>query len=273
MEKLLSMSLVLYNNTKREINQFISLVLNSSLPVFLFVIDNSPTDYRKSFFIDLRNCDYTFLNDNKGYGKAHNVGIKKSIQTGFKYHLIINPDIQFNTSDLQNLINFMESELDIGLCMPKVTYPNGDIQYLCKLLPDPFDLIGRRFFPKIISSKRSLNFEMRFSDYSQIMDVPYLSGCFMLCRNSILKKVKGFDENFFMYCEDIDLSRRINQISRTVYYPDVQIVHNHAKESYINRKMLFIHIKSAIYYFNKWGWIFDSERIRVNKKIINSIIG
>jgi len=77
-----------------------------------------------------------------------------------------------------------------------------------------------------------------------------------------------FDRQFFMYPEDIDLSRRIHRKFRTVYYPNVQVVHNHAQESYANTKLLFIHIVNMIKYFNKWGWIFDKERKQVNKEIL-----
>ena len=95
---------------------------------------------------------------------------------------------------------------------------------------------------------------MRESGYNKIMDVPILSGCFMFLRNEIFKNVGLFDERYFMYMEDFDYSRRIHEKYRTVYYPNVEIVHAHAKESFKNRKLSIIHLKSAIKYFNKWGW-------------------
>ncbi|MCR5765459.1 MAG: glycosyltransferase family 2 protein, partial [Treponema sp.] len=80
-----------------------------------------------------------------------------------------------------------------------------------------------------------------------------------------------FDDRYFMYCEDFDLIRRIHRVAKTVYYPNVTIVHDHAKESYKNKKMLMIHIKSAIKYFNKFGWIFDKERNFFNILILKEI--
>lgn len=74
-----------------------------------------------------------------------------------------------------------------------------------------------------------------------------------------------------MYFEDFDLIRRIQKVSKTIYYPEVTIVHNHAKESYKSKKMLKIHIQSAIKYFNKWGWVFDKERRLWNKQILKEI--
>lgn len=80
-----------------------------------------------------------------------------------------------------------------------------------------------------------------------------------------------FDERYFMYCEDFDLMRRIHRVAATLYFPDISIVHDHAKESYKSRKMLAAHIKSAIRYFNKWGWIFDRDRRKMNKAILKEI--
>jgi GT2 family glycosyltransferase len=68
-----------------------------------------------------------------------------------------------------------------------------------------------------------------------------------------------------MYPEDIDLTRRINEKFKTIFYPEVFIIHDHARESYKTITMLFIHIINMIRYFNKWGWFFDKKRKKKNK--------
>jgi GT2 family glycosyltransferase len=103
------------------------------------------------------------------------------------------------------------------------------------------------------------------------MDVPYLSGCFMLFRTAALKRVGLFDERFFMYPEDIDISRRMHAQFRTLYFPASTIVHDHARESYKSIKMLWIHISNLIKYFNKWGWVFDAERDNINAEILKTL--
>jgi GT2 family glycosyltransferase len=166
-----------------------------------------------------------------------------------------------------------EDEL-IGQLMPKVVYPDGSTQYLCKLIPTPVDLIFRRFLfgpLKALARKKAEQFELRFTGYNCEMDVPYLSGCFMLFRSSALKKVGLFDDRFFMYPEDIDITRRMHSQYRTVFFPKATIVHDHAKESYKNKKMLWIHITNLIKYFNKWGWAFDAERKIVNIRVLETL--
>ena len=152
--------------------------------------------------------------------------------------------------------------------MPKIIYPNGEIQFLCKLLPTPIDLFLRRFVPSSFA-KNSIAFnQLEFTGYSRIMEVPYLSGCFMFLRLESLKDVGLFDERYFMYPEDIDLTRRINEKYKTMFYPKAEVIHNHAKESYKSLKMLRIHTVNMIKYFNKWGWLFDKKREITNKRIL-----
>ena len=94
----------------------------------------------------------------------------------------------------------------------------------------------------------------------------------MFMRLSILKENNiFFDDGYFMYCEDFDLIRRLHRVAKTLYYPKVKIIHNHEKASYKNRKMLYTHIKSAVRYFNKFGWLFDKERRVMNRRLLQEI--
>jgi hypothetical protein len=163
-------------------------------------------------------------------------------------------------------------DTNIGQLMPKVFYPTGEIQYLCKLLPTPYDLIFRRFLPQKWIIKRTETFELRASGYNTIMDVPYLSGCFMFLRTEALKKIGLFDENIFMYGEETDLCRRLIEGGyRTIFFPKVHIFHHFAKGSHKSWRLTKIGVESAIYYFNKWGWFFDKKRTKINKEILDKL--
>ena len=260
-------SIVLYHNKKEQLIKVINSFLNTSLEVKLYLVDNSLNDdlnvLRK---LDSR-IEYIFNNANLGYGSAHNIAMRKSIMDGVSYHLVLNPDIYFERGVLEELFSYLEDNKDVGNLIPQIRYPNGDIQYLCKLLPTPIDLILRRFVPlKSWEEKRNQNYELRWTGYDKVMNVPSLSGCLMFLRTEVLKDIGLFDENIFMYLEDTDLNRRIHSKYKTIFYPKVEIVHEYAKESYVSKKLLMFHIKSAIYYFNKWGWIFDRQRDEINQR-------
>ena len=270
----LSASIVLYNTKIDELKRVIDSYFTYTGEKQLFLVDNSPTDSLKEIVKIYPNNDiyYIFNNENMGYGKAHNIAIKKSIEQGLSYHIILNPDIIIKKGSLEKLTEYMEQHPEVGNIMPKIIYPNGELQYLCKLLPSPIDLIFRRFIP-IKKWKDAINerYELHSFGYDKIKNIPNLSGCFMFLRTEALKKVCLFDENIFMYLEDIDLNRRIHSKYKTIYYPDAIVIHEHQKESYKNRRLLKAHIQSAIYYFNKYGWLFDKERTTINKNVLKEL--
>lgn len=263
-------SLVLYKNEKVDVENICRLICGEIIHK-LYVIDNSPSDeLGTSISVISDKIVYLFNGTNLGYGAAHNIGIKKAIEEKVDYHVVINPDISFSKGIFKLLAMYMGENHNCGLVMPKVVYPNGDIQYLCKLLPTPWDLFGRRFLPlKKYNRNRNYKYELIFSGYDKIMWVPSLSGCFMFMRVDVLRKIGGFDERFFMYAEDLDLSRRIGTISDTIFNPNIIVMHGYDKGSYKSWKLLRFHIFSVFKYFNKWGWFFDSYRKDINKKCLN----
>ncbi|NPA53339.1 MAG: glycosyltransferase family 2 protein [Aquificae bacterium] len=258
-------SLVLYKNDPKDVIDAVKSFLDTKLKVLIYVVDNSPTPYLGSILEVLgdERIKYIF-NDGKnlGFGKAHNIAIEKVIDKS-KYHLILNPDVWFYRGTLEKLYKFMEENPYVGQVMPQVLYPNETIQALCKRLPSPIDLFGRRFLPKPLKKfldDRLKKYECWDIGYDKTADIPALSGCFMFVRTEVFKEVGMFDDEYFMYMEDYDLCRRIGLKYETIYYPEVKIYHKYGKHSYKNKKLLLVHLKSAFRYFKKWGWILDPFR-------------
>jgi GT2 family glycosyltransferase len=268
---MITASVVLYNTNHEDLKKLVECTSSSLIDV-LYVIDNSATDEIAVFVKSLSpKVVYIFNNCNLGYGEAHNIGLQKAIDTGADYHVILNPDIYFAGDAIEQLLDYMNANSGVGVAMPMIKYPNGDIQFLCKLQPTPFDLIVRRFFPACIAKKNNIRYELKHSGYNKPMDIPCLSGCFMFLRVSILNETGLFDRRFFMYCEDFDFYRRIHARYKTMFYPYATVIHAHQKGSYTNKKLLLNHIKSAIRYFNKWGWFFDKSRRNANRRILSEI--
>lgn len=264
----LSVSIVVYNHSYEVIRGLVEQVLKVPVELCLYILDNSKEDKLSSWLIDPRII-YRFNEANLGYGRAHNLAMKQAVNS-FEYHLVLNPDIEFKVDALLKMLDYMDSHPTIGLIMPKVLYGDGQIQYLCKMLPTPFDLIVRRFIPSFLKpliERRLQHYELKHKDYSALMEVPNLSGCFMLMRCEALKTVGFFDERFFMYLEDTDLSRRINEYYRTIYFPEVSIVHHFEKGSYKSLRLLNYHIVSAFRYFGKYGWFIDTVRDTINSTL------
>jgi GT2 family glycosyltransferase len=264
-------SLVIYKNDRNQLLSAIESFLATDLNVRLVLIDNSPKDHLRDIKIDKR-IEYLHNPSNPGYGSSNNIGIRKYFDQT-KYHLILNPDIYYSKGVVEDIIEFMSRDNSIGLVMPKILYPNGSIQYLAKLIPSPFVFFARRFLP-ITCIKRKISdlFELRFSGYNRIIEVPYLSGCFMFFRTQVLKELNGFDENIFMHMEDLDISRRCYEAGyKTIFYPNQVVYHDHVNKTFLTFTNLKMYFTSAFYYFNKWGWFFDKKRKKINYTIIKQI--
>lgn len=268
---MITASIVLYNTRSEIVDRVIESYQPSSAR-FLYIIDNS--EEKTEEYLHLGNVEYIYNERNLGYGSAHNIGIENAIELGSDYHIVLNPDISFEPEIIDELISYANGHRDVVYMLPKVLYPNGELQYLCKLLPTPFDLFCRRFLPQIgIIKKWNDKYTLRQFGYDKIINPPCLSGCFMFMRVSTLRDNKlRFDNRFFMYCEDFDLIRRLHRVGKTIFYPYVSIIHNHEKASYKNRRMMIEHMRSACEYFNKYGWFIDRERKEVNIKTLNKII-
>ncbi len=267
----LTISVVLFRSEPSILKNVIKSAYQSTLNFKLYLIDNSPTDELRYLKSDDRT-EYIFNNKNLGFGKAHNIALRKAT-TESKYHLVLNPDIHFNEGVLEKIFAYMEANPDVGQIMPQILYPTGEKQYLCKLLPAPMDLFLRRFFPWFPgAAKRNRRYELIDTGYDRIMNIPYLSGCFMFLRSRVLQDIGFFDERIFMYIEDADLTRRIHQRYKTLFFPLAEIYHHYQKGSYKNFKLMLYNIHGAFVYFSTWGWLLDPERKKINKRVIQDYL-
>ena len=85
-------------------------------------------------------------------------------------------------------------------------------------------------------------------------DISISSGCFMMCRTSALYEVSGFDQNYFLYFEDFDLSLRIRRVGEIAYVPNVRIVHRGGKTANKGITHILMFCRSAVRFFKTYGW-------------------
>jgi GT2 family glycosyltransferase len=252
----ITISIVTYNS-----EQYIEKLINSlvisitkTLDYMIYIIDNNSNDNTKSIIRELENkhkvvIDIIENEKNIGFGAAHNMILNK---VNSKYHIAVNPDIVVANKCIIDLMEYMDNHTEIGLISPLIKYPTGETQYLCKRNPTLLDLMIRLLYPNGFK-KRQDYFTMMNTEYNKVFNLEYATGCFMLFRTEVLKKLMGFDEKIFLYLEDADITRRVNQISRSVFYPYSYVIHEWERGSHKRIKLMIINIKSAIYYFRKWG--------------------
>jgi len=262
---ILAVSIVTYHTSEAELRSCLD-SLASDVVERVHIVDNGSEPRIARIAADYDKVIYT-PSANVGFGRAHNLAIRRSLSLGARYHLVLNTDVRFAPEVLPRLVEVMDSRPEVGQLQPRVCYPDGTLQYTVRRLPSPLDVFARRFLPRAIFYRRDDRYLLRHLDHSRQWNVPYHQGSFMLLRTSALREVGLFDERFFMYPEDIDLTRRMHERYVTLYYPGETIVHDHRRESYKSMRLLRIHAINMVKYFNKWGWIFDSSRRRINRTL------
>jgi len=271
----LSISVVLYNTPKEDLFSLIDSLkiaisaLRKKFPetqIDTYFIDNSAanavssddfTEWQNE--IETGNTRLRILHGhgNIGYGAAHNLVIHK-VETDF--HLILNPDVVLDTESLVNGIGYLKQNDKTIIVSPYAVDKDGNKQYLCKRYPAVLTFLIRGFFPNFIKrlfGKRLSRYEMHeLSETTPGIDIPIVSGCFMLCKTSALQKLNGFDANYFLYFEDFDFSIRATDYGRLDYLPSMQIIHGGGNAARKGRKHLTMFAKSGYRFFRSHGWQF-----------------
>ncbi|MEH3113532.1 glycosyltransferase family 2 protein [Pedobacter terrae] len=264
----ISGSIVLYNTPIEQLNKLIHSFGIKLGHMQIYAVDNSPTALLRPY-CERANLVYIHTPSNPGFGAGHNIAVDLALKAGSQYHFIINPDIYFNTDVVSPMVAFMALNPQVGMIMPEILNDNGTVQYLPKLLPNPFWIIRRKLHKFDIFYDRFIaKYELREIPRNKIYEAPILSGCFTLLNLSAIKEIGCYDERFFMYFEDWDLSRRMNEKYKTIYFPSVSVYHGYQAGANKNKRLFKIFLNSAISYFSKWGWI-DKRRKIINNKVLN----
>lgn len=269
----LSAAVVCYDTPTDELQNFFTSFLDAverlgqsfaiaDVPVFLIDNADSASLSLDIFTADARRAESLGVeirlvhgHGNIGYGAAHNLVLTR-VESDF--HLLLNPDVVLEPDTLAAGIQYLTENPDIVLTSPAAIDENGIKQHLCKRYPSILTFLIRGFFPgalKELFRNRLARFEMHdLAEHEASTEVSIVSGCFMLVRTSPLKAIHGFDERYFLYFEDFDLSLRLGRLGKLSYLPAMQIVHGggHAARKGFRHVSMFA--RSGIHFFNTHGW-------------------
>lgn len=264
----ISLSVVLYRDYQTPAAMIRSLMqfTDSELQFCIIAVDNSDIHAddtlladRDRFVSEFSKLDssthqfrYVDAHANLGFGKANNVALG---MVDSQYHVFVNPDILFISDALTALKAFMDAHPDVGMCIPRMVDADGKPLKVYRRGITVLDAFNRMIFKNRLH-KRDYWHTMGDEDYSKPFQVPFGQGSFLFSRADLLKRLGGFDDSFFMYLEDADLCRRVNQVSKLVYCPDTTVIHQWKQESHKNLCLFTEHMKSYITYFRKWGLTF-----------------
>jgi GT2 family glycosyltransferase len=205
----------------------------ADLTAIVYVVDNGGTDGTAAWVQEQHPwCQVIDSRQNGGYSFGNNLGLKAAgfpDAPRFRYAMLLNPDTETLPEAFKKMIEYMDSQPDIGVLGPRLILGNGSLDLACRRgEPTPltsfYYIFGlSKLFPH---SPRLARYNMTFLPEDQLADVDSVVGACMLMRGEALSRAGLMDENFFMYGEDLDLNIRIKaQGYRVVYWPEAIVKH------------------------------------------------
>lgn len=199
-------------------------------------------------------------NVNTGFAKGNNIGIKKALDLGANYIMLLNNDTIVALGFLEKLILFAKSNTNVGLVSPKIYFAKGFEYHKHKYKEDEKGKVlwyagGSLDWNNIYATHRGLD-EVDSGQYDDVVETDFATGCCMLLKRKVIERVGLLDEKYFLYYEDIDYSQRVKKVKmKVVYYPQAFLWHKNASSSgkpgselhiyYQNRNRLYFGFKYA----------------------------
>ncbi len=200
---------------------------SKNLSVQTIVVDNDSRDGSVEFLKpQFPEVEFIALDENIGFGKANNVGFGRA---DGEYILILNPDTVLPEDNLRKMKEFMDRSPEVGIAGCKALDEDGSFQPACRRgFPTPWAAFSKLFglqklFPK---SKLFGKYNQTFRDVNETYHVDSVIGAYMFCRRETIENLGGFDPDYFMYGEDLDLCLRAAKAGmKTAYFHETTVVH------------------------------------------------
>jgi GT2 family glycosyltransferase len=223
-----------------------------SFPLEIIVVDNASTDGTVEMLTrDISSKVKKIFNKNNfGFARACNQGAKLS--SGGQY-LFLNPDTIVRPEQIQKLSEYLSMHPDVGILGPRILNKDGSLQLTCGPIPSPRGTMFEALRLSRISSKLFGGYQYMSWAHDTPRKVGWVSGACLLIGRELFHEEGGFDENFLLYAEDVDLCIRIGrQGFKVLYWPEVCIIHLGAQSSRkVRSQALVMGYQSKLYYLQK----------------------
>ena len=256
-ERQLLLLFVAYHPSPLEVNQLQTCLaeLPQSVGYAVVVNDHQPGEPVEQLRV---GADCFLINqDNPGYGRAVNRLVVKLGKLP-PYIGVLNTDLSWQSGTFEQLLGWLQQRQQVSLAVPMILDEDGTPQKLCKHHPTLLGLFSRRFLPNWLKPRWLRRYDrwyvMADQNYQEVFEAPYLSGCCMLIRSDAFRRIGGFDERYFLYLEDADLTRSLARDGLCVHLPVASVVHAWGRGNYRDMGLMAVNLASAWHYFRKWGW-------------------
>lgn len=249
----LSAAVVMYGHADETQRCLASLAQHTAAGLDIYLVDNaSPDGALQALRAEGLPAGVTVLalEKNLGFGRGHNQVLPLLHS---EYHAVVNPDILLKSDAIGQMAAYMDAHPDVVMCAPKLRFPDGREQPLPKRRPALLPLLARQF-PLRALQRYEDHYLMRDTDLSKPTDVQFCSGSFFVMRSEVFCRIGGFDEGYFMYVEDADITQKALAEGRAVYLPGVVAVHAWHREAHRRLRQFLWQLRSMLRYFRRWGF-------------------
>ncbi len=203
---------------------FDSVYLSKGVNYELIVVDNGQNQAVKGLINAYDGATLIENTRNRGFAYAVNQGMKKSKG---RYILLLNPDVQFEADVLAKMITHLDADPEVGIASSLIKYKTGEIQPSIRRFPTLIDQIHILLkIPHFRKTKAISNYMMEDADPHNTQDVDSIMGAFMWMRPEVVQDIGGFDEQYFLWFEEVDYCRMAYVAGYKIrHYADVEIMH------------------------------------------------
>ena len=220
--------------------------------LILYLVDNASPDGtgEKLAAEDFGPCVQAIcLPENKGFGAGHNAVLPL---LDSDYHFVINPDITLREPVMENICAWLDEHPEAVMATPRMFFPDGREQILPKRKPNVLGLLARQGVPDL--KKFGDRYAMLDEDLSKPTPIEFCTGSFFCIRTETFRKIGGFDEGYFMYVEDADITQKARREGLVYFLPQFSACHAWRRAPGRQLRPFIQQLRSMGRYFCKWGF-------------------
>ncbi len=259
----ISACIVVYNGAAEALQAAASVLLHTkNAELDLYLVDNASPDgsgeqleqaVRDGSLCVQENQRVEVIRSakNLGFGGGHNLVLPKLTSA---FHFILNPDILIQDDILSAMADYATGDSTLVMARPALCFPDGKPQELPLRRCTAFAIVYRQL-PKLAFLKPFHDkYVMADADLSKPTEISFCTGSFSMLRTAIFRKIGGFDEGYFMYVEDADLTQKALQEGKVMLLPQFSAIHAWHRAPHSDASHFKLQLTSMVRYFNKWGW-------------------
>ena len=247
-------TIVAYGGADEIIAAVNSILAHAPEDFLLYLVDNHSPDDTAARLAE-QNWDgrvkLICLEKNLGFGGGHNAVLTL---LDSRYHFVLNPDILVDSPVLSQLAQWMEDHPQVVMATPQLYFLDGRIQHLPRRKPNFMGLLARQLSHAGPLAWFDRRYTMQDRDLTQPQEIQFCTGSFFCIRTQVYRKMGGFDQGYFMYVEDADITQKALQYGKVCLVPQFRAVHAWHRNPMRDSSHFKMQLKSMFRYWKKWGF-------------------